>query len=82
MGTVLSTAFHQNTPGGIRVVRLEGVREGLHGHLQFRQQLEVLIGGTAEGGEVVADDHCVDAAQQAFPGAEFAEGDLAPAGEP
>src|SRR4249919_3901837 len=56
--------------------------EGLHGHRELPEQGEVRLGGTAEGREVVADDHRVDAAEQAVTGAEVAEGDLAPAGEP
>ncbi|CKQ80651.1 Uncharacterised protein [Mycobacterium tuberculosis] len=46
------------------------------------RQFQVGFRGPAEGGQVVADDHGVDAAQDASLGAEVTQGDLAATGEP
>src|SRR3989440_2480863 len=57
-------------------------RQRLDRHLELVEQGEVLARRTTEGGQVVADDHRVDPAEQAVPGTEVAEGDLAPARVP
>src|SRR3984957_18179306 len=56
--------------------------ERLYRHPQVRQQRQVLSRVAAEGGEVIADDHRVDPAEQPVAGAEVAQRELAAAGVP
>src|SRR6266545_3880371 len=58
----------------------DGSRQGLHGHAELGEQRQVLGGRLAQRGEVVADDHGVDPAEQPVARTEIAEGDLPAAG--
>src|SRR4029453_17421696 len=49
-------------------------------HVQLDQKVQVRRCGAPQSGQVVADNHCVDAAQEPFTGAEIAEREFAPTG--
>src|SRR5215475_1499821 len=77
-GSCFSSAMparYQPLPG-----RSERAGQRLDRHLELAQHVQVVLGGTAKGGEVVADDDRVDPAQYSGLRPQVAQGQLAPAG--
>jgi hypothetical protein len=55
------------------------VSDSLDRHLEFRKELEVVISGSAQRGQVVANDYGVDSAKETIARTEVAQSDLASA---